>query len=79
MKIQPSGLCSDEDFLRRIHIDLTGLPPTLEEVDAFIADRSPAAYERFVETTEEKAPAAKTVRAKGKRVVRKTTRARKAA
>ncbi|MFO1407162.1 MAG: hypothetical protein U1F08_06485 [Steroidobacteraceae bacterium] len=37
------------------------------------------AYERFVETTEEKAPAAKTVRAKGKRVVRKTTRARKAA
>jgi hypothetical protein len=37
------------------------------------------AYERFVETTEEKAPAAKTARAKGKRVVRKTTRARKAA
>ena len=38
MKIQPSGLCSDEDFLRRIHIDLTGLPPKPEEVRAFIAD-----------------------------------------
>lgn len=38
MKIQPSGLCSDEDFLRRIHIDLTGLPPKAEEVRAFIAD-----------------------------------------
>ena len=37
------------------------------------------AYERFVETTEEKAPAARTARAKTKRVVRKTTRARKAA
>ena len=37
------------------------------------------AYERFVETTEEKAPAVKTARAKAKRVVRKTTRARKAA
>lgn len=37
------------------------------------------AYERFVETTEEKAPAVKTARAKTKRVARKTTRARKAA
>jgi WD40 repeat protein/mono/diheme cytochrome c family protein len=38
MKIEPSGLCSDEDFLRRIHIDLTGLPPKVEEVRAFVAD-----------------------------------------
>ncbi|HYF34999.1 MAG TPA: DUF1549 domain-containing protein, partial [Prosthecobacter sp.] len=38
MKIEPSGLCSDEDFLRRIHIDLTGLPPKPEEVRAFVAD-----------------------------------------
>ncbi len=38
MKIEPSGVCSDEDFLRRIHLDLTGLPPKPEEVRAFVAD-----------------------------------------
>ncbi|MCB1279816.1 DUF1549 domain-containing protein, partial [Prosthecobacter sp.] len=39
MKIEPSGLCSDEDFLRRIHLDLTGLPPKPEEVATFLADK----------------------------------------
>jgi len=39
MKIEPSGVCSDEDFLRRIHLDLTGLPPKPEEVVAFLADK----------------------------------------
>ena len=38
MKILPSGLCTDEDFLRRVYLDLTGLPPTAEEVRAFLAD-----------------------------------------
>lgn len=38
MKILPSGLCSDTDFIRRVHLDLTGLPPTAEEVRAFLAD-----------------------------------------
>lgn len=38
MKIEPSGLCSDDEFLRRIHLDLTGLPPKPEEVRAFLAD-----------------------------------------
>ncbi|GEP44668.1 DUF1549 domain-containing protein [Brevifollis gellanilyticus] len=38
MKIEPSGLCSDEDFIRRLHLDLTGLPPKAEEVRAFVAD-----------------------------------------
>ena len=32
MKIQPAGLCSDADFLRRVYLDLTGLPPTADEV-----------------------------------------------
>lgn len=38
MKIQPSGLCNDTEFLRRIHLDLTGLPPTADDVRAFLAD-----------------------------------------
>lgn len=38
MKIQPSGLSNDADFLRRVYLDLTGLPPSAEEVLAFLAD-----------------------------------------
>lgn len=34
---------------RRVALDVTGLPPTLEEVDAFLADGAPGAYERFVD------------------------------
>lgn len=39
MKIEPSGVCSDDVFLRRIHLDLTGLPPKAEEVTAFLNDK----------------------------------------
>ncbi len=38
MKIAPSGLCTDEEFLRRVYLDLTGLPPTADDVRAFLAD-----------------------------------------
>jgi hypothetical protein len=46
MKIQPSDLCSDADFLRRVYLDLTGLPPSAEEVRAFIAETSPPREKR---------------------------------
>jgi mono/diheme cytochrome c family protein len=36
-------------LLRRLALDLTGLPPTPQETDAFVQDRSPDAYERQVE------------------------------
>ena len=36
-------------LLRRIYYDLTGLPPTPQEVDAYLADKSPDAYEKLID------------------------------
>ena len=47
--LQPSPAASREKWLRRVTFDLTGLPPTLEEIDAFLADASPEAYERVAD------------------------------
>jgi len=38
-----------EKLLRRVTLDLTGVPPSLEEIDAFLADQSPDAYEKVVD------------------------------
>jgi hypothetical protein len=47
--LQPSPEASHEALIRRVSLDLTGLPPTLEEVDAFLTDTRPDAYERLVD------------------------------
>ena len=46
MKILPSGLCSDEEFLRRVYLDLTGLPPSPENIRTFLADKKPSNQKR---------------------------------
>lgn len=47
--LAPSGEASREDLIRRASFDLTGLPPTLAEIDAFVADQSPGAYEQVID------------------------------
>ena len=46
MKIAPSGLTSDEEFLRRVYLDLTGLPPTTDAIHEFLADQRPTREKR---------------------------------
>lgn len=41
LRITPSALADDETFLRRVHLDLTGYPPTPDEYRAFMADTRP--------------------------------------
>jgi WD40 repeat protein/mono/diheme cytochrome c family protein len=38
MKIGPSEICTDLEFIRRVYLDLTGLPPSPEEIQAFLDD-----------------------------------------
>ncbi|MCC6291305.1 MAG: DUF1553 domain-containing protein [Bryobacterales bacterium] len=47
--LKPSPEASPETLLRRVTLDLTGLPPTPAEISAFLADRSPKAYDHAVD------------------------------
>lgn len=47
--LKPSPRADHYTLIRRLSLDLTGLPPTLEEVEQFINDKSPNAYEQLVD------------------------------
>lgn len=47
--LEPAAEATREKWLRRVTFDLTGLPPTLAEIDAFLADSTPQAYEAVVD------------------------------
>jgi hypothetical protein len=49
IRVLPSDICSDEVFLRRATIDVTGLLPTIEEYQAFVADADPAKRAKLVD------------------------------
>ena len=47
--LSPSAAAAKETLIRRVTFDLTGLPPALEEIDAFLADTGEDAYEKVVD------------------------------
>ncbi len=49
LRIPPSGLCTDEEFLRRVYIDVIGMLPTVEEYDRFMKSNAPNKRELLVD------------------------------
>src|SRR5262249_18304682 len=47
--LKPSPQADRATLLRRVSLDLIGLPPTPAEVDVFLADKTPGAYEKVVD------------------------------
>jgi WD40 repeat protein/mono/diheme cytochrome c family protein len=46
MKIRPTAMCTDAEYVRRIYLDLTGLPPAVDQVKAFLADERESKIKR---------------------------------
>jgi hypothetical protein len=49
LHILPSGLCTDEEFIRRARLDATGTLPSAEEVRQFLADQDPQKRVKLIE------------------------------
>lgn len=49
LRILPSGVCSDEEFLRRAHLDIVGVLPTVEEYTRFMEDKDEKKREKLVD------------------------------
>jgi hypothetical protein len=48
--IVPSDLCSDEQFIRRVSLDITGTLPKPEQIKAFLADTDPKKRDKLIDT-----------------------------
>lgn len=48
--LKPSEQATKEKLIRRLSFDLRGLPPSLQEIDSFVADNSPESYEKLVDS-----------------------------
>ncbi len=49
-KLAPVGMADQATLIRRAYYDLTGLPPTPEQIDAFAADNDPKAWEKLIDS-----------------------------
>jgi hypothetical protein len=49
MKLEPAAAADPNELVRRVYFDLHGLPPTREQIDAFVNDKDPRAYEKLVD------------------------------
>jgi len=50
LQILPSELCSDEEFVRRVYLDVIGILPTAGESQAFLADRDPQKRSKLIDS-----------------------------
>lgn len=50
LRIQPSDICTDEEFIRRVSVDIAGVLPTEEEYLAFMQDTDPTKREKLVDS-----------------------------
>jgi hypothetical protein len=48
-KLTPLGMADQRTLLRRVYMDLIGIPPTPEEQEAYLSDKSPDAYEKLLD------------------------------
>ena len=49
LRIAPSGQCDDEAFVRRVSLDIVGLPPTLDEFNRFMDSKDPAKRSKWID------------------------------
>src|SRR6185436_2143939 len=48
--LEPAPRADERELVRRVYFDVIGLPPTQEELEAYVADRDPAKWEKLVDT-----------------------------
>lgn len=49
LRIQPSELCSDAEFIRRVSLDICGIVPSTDEIEAFVADENPDKRNEYID------------------------------